>query len=231
MKIDLKKYLGERDKLKMSKEDGPVLTISRQYGCNSNKIVMKLLHRINSHVKKKKGTAAHWRWRYISKEIIDDSASELGLVSKKIEQQILRKEMGAVGDFFHGLSQHYTINDEMLVGTVKSIIEDYARAGNVIIIGRGAFAVTQNMKSALHVRFIAPLDFRIDQISKKRDISKEEAEKLIKEVDQHRKSWTENLSGKEFTDSWFNIILNREHLSEEEIVHTIFTIMENRGMF
>ena len=40
MKINLKKYFEERDRLRaLRKPDGPVVTFSRQFGCGSNKFI------------------------------------------------------------------------------------------------------------------------------------------------------------------------------------------------
>ncbi len=47
MKIDLKNYMEERDRLREEKrKPGPVVTLSRQYGCEANKVTIKLLARI-----------------------------------------------------------------------------------------------------------------------------------------------------------------------------------------
>lgn len=229
MKIDLGNYFEERDRLDKS-TPGPYLTISRQYGCESNKITIKLLHKINMHIKALKGTAVHHQWKFISKEIIDDSAEQLGLASKSLEQQIMLRGKDSGGNIFMGLSRHYNVKDKKLFGTIREIIDDFARVGNVIILGRAGAAMTQDIPNGLHLRLIAPLEYRIRTISQKKGVSEEVAKEMIIEMDKNRETWTENLSKKDFTDSWFDLILNRATLSEDEIVNMIFSLMQEREL-
>ncbi len=77
MKIDLRKYLEERDHMHRSLlRDGPVLTVSRAYGCEANRLVRLLIHRINELGP---GALKKHQWKYISKEVIDECAFELGI--------------------------------------------------------------------------------------------------------------------------------------------------------
>ncbi len=231
MKINLKKYLDERDRIQgLKKADGPVVTISRQYGCGSNKIVLKLLNKINSFNDAKKIKAANVQWMYINKEIIDESARELRLSPKRLEQRVMTHGTSVVDDIFSGFSHHYSLTDKDIIKKVKEIIETYAKIGHTIVVGRGGSAIANKIRNSLHVRLMAPLDWRIKKISEQRGISKNEAEELIGNFDRQRVLWTENLSGKPYSDTFFDIILNRKSLSEDEIVKTIFGLMQNRNM-
>ena len=74
------------------------------------------------------------------------------------------------------------------------------------------------------------MDWRARIISDQREITKNEAEALIDNVDFQRNIWTENLSGKPYNNSLFDIILNRKTLSEKEIVEIIFDSMRRKSM-
>ena len=87
MKIDLKKYFNERDKLLEEEKrngliPGPVLTISREYGCEAEIIARKLLLNLNNQNGNKP------KWKIISKEILDQSAEKLKLNLERVESGI-----------------------------------------------------------------------------------------------------------------------------------------------
>ncbi len=226
MKINLKKYMNERDRLKaLRKPDGPVVTVSREYGCGSNKVVLKLLSKISKY---NEGKVDKVSWKYINKEIIEESAKELHLIPQRLEERVITHGTSMIDDIFSGFSHHYNLSNKKILETVKDIIETYSRTGNVIVVGRGGAALTHRMRNSLHVRFMAPIDWRINQISELKEITKRDAMALIEKVDNERRLWTENLSQKPFSNSIFDVVLNRAKLADDEIVDIIFNLMAER---
>ena len=55
MTIDLKKYLTEQYQktIKDDQSPGPVITISRQYGCDAKDLAQKLTERLNEIIREK----------------------------------------------------------------------------------------------------------------------------------------------------------------------------------
>ena len=213
----------------MKKDPGPLLTISREYGCEANDITIKLLARINHLLDTKSVNARHWD--YISKEIIELSAKELKLTPERLEHRIVHHNSGGLDDVFSSFSSSYSLTDKKIIEKVKDIIETYAQQGRVIIVGRGGAALTRNIPKAIHVRLYAPYEWRVNRAIEKHRLSKNEAEELVRSMDRERRLWTENLAGKYFDASCFDLMLNRSTLSMDEIVDTIFSLMQRRGLF
>ncbi|NJK86901.1 MAG: cytidylate kinase-like family protein [Bacteroidales bacterium] len=84
MKIDLIKYMSERlqSECGQIKEAGPVITISREYGCPAKKIAQILTEQLT---KKMFIKGADIEWKYITKEIMTESAKELEVDPEKIQ--------------------------------------------------------------------------------------------------------------------------------------------------
>lgn len=222
MKIDLKKYMAERDKLRVqSSKPGPVLTLSRQYGCEANKIAIKLLGKIADM---KQGSIIKSQWRYINKEVIDEAAKELHLPVERIEQR-LTTDHKAVNDIFGSFSHHYIITDKKIIETIKNILNTYIQKGNLIIIGRGGAQFTQKVKDSISVKLHAPLDWRISHISKVKKITEREAAELIDKVDKSRITWSEKITGIKYSDDLFDLSVNRKTLTEDQIVNLILSLM------
>jgi len=222
MKIDLKKYMTERDRVRELKNaPGPVLTLSRQYGCEANKIALKLLARLSD---------ISVGWQYINKEIINESAKILNLAPDRLAQRVLSHGQSMVSDVFSSFSNQYTITDKKIVEKVREIIETYAKKGKVIIVGRGGSAIIRNRPLALHVRLVASLAYRSQVISAKQKLTDEEARLLIRQVDTDRELWSEHLSHQAYDPYLFDLSLNRQTLTENEIVDIILRMMKSRKM-
>lgn len=231
MKIDLKKYMNERDQLRAQKKDpGPIVTLSRAYGCEANDITVKLLHHINKHLQGKSASAK--LWKYINKEIINDAAVALKLPAERIEQRVVQhhEHSGAMDQMFSSLGGKWGLTDKTIIKKVNEIIQTYAHQGKVIIVGRGGAMLTRSIPRSIHVRLLAPFDWRVTFIADKYQLSQMEAEARVKENDQQRRLWTEHLSGKPFDEYLFDVHLNRKTMSTDEMADIIFNMMIKRNL-
>ena len=84
---------------------------------------------------------------------------------------------------------------ELLIGTPqeyriqKKIEEDIhllARLGKVVIIGRGGFQIARHMPGAIHLRLVAPMEFRMLDVMKHDNLTEKDALKKIQDTDQER---------------------------------------------
>ena len=75
----LQNYLEQRhkdDDKKKVREPGPVVTISREFGCSGKYLADKLAYRLKQEGL---GDSGKGKWKVISKEILERSAKELEL--------------------------------------------------------------------------------------------------------------------------------------------------------
>lgn len=231
MKIDLKKYMNERDQLRAQKKDpGPIVTLSRAYGCEANDITVKLLHHINKHLESKSASAK--LWKYINKEIINDASAALKLPAERIEQRVVQhhEHTGTMGQMFASLGGKWGLSDKEIIKKVNEVIQTYAHDGKVIIVGRGGAMLTRCIPRSIHIRLFAPFEWRAAYIADKYRLSQMEAETRVIENDQQRRLWTEHLSGKPFDEYLFDVLLNRKTMNTEEIVDIIFNMMIKRNL-
>ncbi len=95
MKVDLSKYLEDWYKDDPAKNiyPGPVITISRELGCPAKTLACSLAKKLDQE-KTKKSKEQPWRW--ISKEILDESAKQLNVDRKAIFDQLRKADIVAV---------------------------------------------------------------------------------------------------------------------------------------
>jgi len=224
------KYMSERDgKPKDKGQDldskGPVITISRDHGCFASHIARNLadtLTRKNAQMGKDQP------WRVLSKEIIEESAKELKLspeLTKSLTEYRARGFFENIAFFF---SDSFYPSDVKIRNTIARFIFNAATEGNVIIVGRAAEAHTKSFEKAYHIKLVAPLDWRVKQISTARGMSLYEAKKEAIELDKRRQQFRFYFEKKRPDVDYFDAFFNSATMSEDEIVEMIVIAAETR---
>ena len=203
-------------------EPGPVITISRQYGCYATTISKILAAKIslNSPIP----------WDFITKEIIEDSAKKLDVEEEHIAHIFGADEKKFLGDLIVSFSNKKYKRDAVIIRTIRSIVRKYAEQGNCVIVGRAGCIIAEDIEKSLHVRIVAPLEFRINSVKNRMGISEKEAVKNVEETDKKRTLFMKFFKGNKPDDEIFDLMLNREKLSNDEIVETIYRLAQFRNL-
>lgn len=229
MKIDISKYLKDRYEesvLRMS-FPGPVVTISRELGCPSKKIAQKLTESLNNSKIK---FAKDFPWRYISKEIMEESARELGVHHSEIQYVFEYKQHGVLEDLMLSHSRKFYKTDRKIRNTLAAVIKNFADEGNAIIVGRGGVAITRDIPKSFHIHLEAPLEWRALRTSEKHSMSLEEARKYCVDIDKKRQQFRDYFQGKGNDYTRFDVKYNCMTLDVDEIVDMIIASMKIRNI-
>ncbi|MBN2482184.1 MAG: cytidylate kinase-like family protein [Bacteroidales bacterium] len=229
MHINLAKYLSERVEEDYSRktEPGPVITFSREYGCPAKIIASKLADELtNKAILKGKDV----KWRYITKEIMAESARALQIDPEKIKYVFAYEHKGALDSVLSSHLNKYYKSDKKIRNTIAKVIRNMANEGNVIIVGRGGVAITRDIPDSLHIMLEAPLEWRAARIAENYNISLQEARKSAIDVDKKRKEFREYFQGKGTDYTCFDTTFNCMTLSIEEIVKITCKIAEIRKL-
>jgi cytidylate kinase len=213
--------------LKIRKAPGPVVTISRDYGCPAKRLAGMLTSAIN-RVELENYSKNRWAW--IGKEILDESAKELNLKPNMVKDVTNKEMTGVVNDIVMSLSHRYYPGDQKIKKTIGMVIRGFAEHGHVIIVGRGGVSITRDIPHSLHIKLQAPLEWRVNDVSKRQMISLKDARKKIQEEDHQRLQIREFFEGKKVDDSAFDVIFNYSSVDEDVIVSTIMHMMEMRDL-
>jgi cytidylate kinase len=229
MTIDLKKYLTEQYQRTISKnqEPGPVITISRQYGCAAKEYAAMLGEKLNE-LKKNKDEKNEWTW--LNKEIFVKTARELNLKESRILHVFEGQKKGLIESIILSTSEKYYTSDTVILKKIIEVIRSFAESGHIIIIGLGSVAITRDIKKSLHIKLEAPFKWRVEQAVKKYGKNFAETEKITIETDYKRDSLRKMYTPKSDPDELFDITYNISSLSKEEIVDSIISILQKRKM-
>ena len=227
MKIDLSKYLTERYMDSVEKQDyeGPVVTIAREFGCPARKIASRLVNQLNQ-LKDSKSKIIRWRW--ISKEILAESARELEMDPEDIKYVFQYEKKSVFDDILSSQSRKYYKSDRKIRKTVARVIRNIASEGNVVIVGRGGVAITKDIERSLHVKLEAPMEWRVLRASEKYCLSVEQAKKRAIEIDKKREEFRNYFQGKGSDYTRFDVKYNCMTLSPGDIACSIVNLLQSR---
>ena len=116
---------------------------------------------------------------------------------------------------------HLTTTDDMFK-VEQEILENLAKEESCIIAGRSGFYVFANHPNHLSVLIQAPLEHRIQRIMSKQNLSREEAEKVIKKIDTMRENYVKRFTGTSRYDTRnYDLVISMEGKTEQEAVDLI----------
>lgn len=225
MHLDILKYTTNRlhEEDERFKEPGPVITISREYGCPSKIIAARLSEELTRKMFDK---GKDIKWKYVTKEILAESARALEVDPEKIRYVFNYEQKSFIEGIISAQLNKYYKSERKIRNTIAKVIRNMAHEGHVIIVGRGGVAITHDMPRSLHVMLEAPLEWRTVRVSENYRISQEEARKTAIEVDKKRKEFREYFQGKDTDYTRFDLTFNCMTFTIEEIVHIIIKAAE-----
>ncbi len=226
---DLLKYMSERfqKEIEKTKQPGPVLTISRQFGCPAKPIAKKLAEGLTERLKRK---GQDKEWRVISKEILFEAAKELELDPSNIKYVFDYKKKGILDDILSAHLNKYYKSDRKIRNTIAKVIRNLSYDGHAIIIGRGGVAITKDIPRSLHINLEAPLEWRAVRIAEKEEMSQEDARNLAIDIDKKRQEFRDYFQGKNTDYTRFDMTFNCMTLTVDEIVNSIIEMILQRGL-
>ena len=229
MKVDLLKYMANRLQEECAKagQPGPVITISRLYGCPAKIIAKKLTDALTEKMEVRGYKKI--KWKMVTKEIMSESARELEVDPARIKYVFDYEQKGLIDDILSSHLNKYYKSDRKIRNTVGKVIRNIACEGYAVIVGRGGVAITRDIPRSLHINLEAPLEWRVIRISERNLLSLEDAEKYAHDIDRKRKQFREYFEGKNTDYTKFDLTFNCMTLSIDEIVSIIIKAVEVRN--
>ena len=219
-----KRVLQTNHHLNPDKPPGPVITISREVGCSG----LELAHAIKDRL----AHSMHQdHWKVLSKEIFQICAHELDIEPEKVAKIFKHIDRNAFDDILYSFREKSSISEKKVRNTVIDVIRSLAEDGHCIIVGRAGNVITSDIKNSLHIRLVAPPEFRIKSIMEKNKLTHEQAVRFISEEEKDRLAYRSALKDKQSEHAEiFDITFNRAEFSTESIVDFVLFIMDKRGM-
>jgi len=201
-------------------QTGPVITISRLTGCDGREVAAALVAQLNLRYNTSK-------WRWIDKDIIYHAAHELKTDTNRVETYYQGITMNDMSEMIMAFSGTF-VSDSSVKKAIREVVLSIAREGHAVIIGRGGVAITRDMTNALHIRLVAPLYWRVENVMKKKGMIIEKAEEYVIETDEKRNKMIVSFLDKkpQTLDYLFDSTLNRSSYSIDQLSAFILDMYE-----
>ncbi len=199
-----------------------VITISREYGCPGKIISTKIAESLSS---------AENSWKVIDKEVLQIAAEQLSIPEDLAEKLFHSKPRTLMQDLFSSFSDTKVPSDTQVKKTIAKILRTIILYGNVVILGQGGVVLARDIKPSLHVFLHANPNWRVAKIKILENLkSNEEALKRVKEIDEQRIFLRNYYAGEPLTVNIFDVSINCEYFSEEEIISIILDLAHKKGI-
>ena len=186
-----------------------VIVIGRQYGCGGHDIGKKL--------------AEKFGYEFYDQEIIQMIAGTTGMTSEFIRQKEESMTNSLLYDFvnqmyLYGKEEEEAPKDKIFEAESK-VIRELAAKGKCVIIGRCSDYVLCENEKTLKLFFAAPLEVRAKRIMERLNISKKEAEQVIRKEDRRRADNYRYYTGRVWgsaanVDLTFNTAMDERYIEE-----------------
>ena len=186
----------------------PVVTISRQMGAGGADVAQKLAEMLGEP------------WQVYDQQIIDAIANNAEVRKEMVEalDEHARSEIESVVMSLLGVGGIETPGYRKHLVQVLLTIE---RAGFAIVLGRGANFV---LPKAVNVRLRASLPVRIRRVMEQLSLTREQAQKQIRESDKEREVFIQHTFGRHINeDGAYDLIIYTDDLTTEGVARIIHT--------
>ena len=200
----------------------PAITISRECGAGASPVANFIADTLNSQ-RINNGSPP---WTIFDRNLVERvlAEHELPKEAARFMPEDVTPELRTAFEEFLGL---HPSSFALLQFTNETILR-LARAGNVIIVGRGGNIVTAGLPNAVHLRFVAPLKYRIREIERQLGLSRKDALEHILKVDRARRRYLKrNFNAKIDDPLAYHLTINTGRMSLEAAARLIAAGMLN----
>lgn len=206
----------------------PVITISRQVGSLGDELAERISKELG--------------YRYFDKFLMTEIAVSSGLTEAEVID--FNEDNYKVRNFFEQLFGRkspigaITVKDkdekgkvvlttkvfdeESSLAFVQAVIKKLVDWDNVVIVGRGGQVLLRGFPRVLHIRVIAPLEFRIENIMRQKGLTREDALKYISEKDKAAQEYLYRFYNVDWNDpELYHMVLNMGMLKIDQAVEIV----------
>ena len=199
------------------------VTISRQTGSGAHIVAEKLAACLQAHTPK---DARPWTVfdRNLVEKVLEDHNLPQRLARFMPEDRV--SEIADTMDELFGLHPPSWTLVRQTTDTILHLVE----LGNVIVIGRGATAITSKLDYVFHVRLVGSLEKRVAHIQELHRLNKEAALELIRREDGGRSRYLKTHFKAAIDDPLlYHLAINTDLVAYESAAQIIADAMLKRG--
>jgi cytidylate kinase len=192
----------------------PSVTISRETGAGAITVARRLAEILE------KSHPHHVPWTVFNRNLVEQVIADHELpaaLGKFMPEDVKSGLTDAVEEMLGLHPSTWTLVEQ----TTDTILR-LATAGRVIIVGRGGAVITAHLKNTLHVRLVAPMEFRVKHMEEYSNLTEHEAAIYVKIHDKARARYVSRNFDADIADPLrYHLTINTAKTGFENAAHII----------
>jgi cytidylate kinase len=195
----------------------PFVTVSRQAGAGGRALARGLAERLNE-----REPAADRPWTVWDRELVERVAAEHHIPESAVESLEgggpRRTWLDELALAISPTDTSRQLDEFQVYRRVAQTVRTLARAGRVVLVGRGGVYATRDLAGGVHVRLVAPFEHRVAHTARQANVPEREAADEVRRTDRerealHRRYWP----GRALLPEVFTITLNTADVEDEDL--------------
>jgi len=198
-----------------------IVTIERDYGSGGGEIAQLLATRLGWKLWDQLLTEEIARRAQCPKAVVEVREEKTDSLYYRLFRSFLR------GSYEGSLNAHKlnVVDSDCILKFTEKVVQDAARTGNSVIVGRGSQHFLRNRTDTLRVFLYAPRENKVRRLLA-RGKSEKEAQQLVDTVDRERLDFIQKYFRIEWPDRAVYHTMINTALGDEAVVHMILDFMQ-----
>ena len=210
----------------MNKNERFVITINRELGSGGRTVGRILAEKLGVPYYDKALTKPLEEKFNMTADQIENLKSNNRRWWQDVKRVLILGEEAANSLDYYDEKKKKQVTSEAVLKAEKEILHSIAIEDSCVIAGRSAFYVMNGYPNSLNILIQASMEYRLNRIMTKRDISEKEAKKIIKEVDEMREEYLKNNARTSRYDTRnYDLVIKMDGKTEEEAVNVILAFI------
>jgi cytidylate kinase len=207
----------------MNKNEKFVVTINREVGTGGRTVGRKLAEKLGV--------------KYYDKAIINGLTQKFGLSKERIEEIKAQKKSwwNDINNYYHTLVNSATmpmeaevkLDNATMYETEKCILQEVASQTSCAVAGRTSFMVFRDWPNHLSVFIQASMEYRIQRVMRRQNVSEQEARDIIAKMDTTREAYIKKYEDTSRYDTRnYQFVISMDGLSEDDAAEIILDYID-----
>jgi cytidylate kinase len=198
-----------------------IVTIEREYGSGGGEIAQRLSAQLGWKLWDQVLTEEIARLAECPKAVVEVREERTDPLYYRLFKSFLR------GSYEGSLNAHKLklVDSESILKFTERVVQNAAKSGNAVIVGRGAQHFLRNRQDTLRVFLYAPKEAKVQRLLA-RGKSDNEAEQLVDSVDQERTDFIQKYFGVDWPDRAVYHTMINTAIGDEAVVQMILAFKE-----
>jgi cytidylate kinase len=198
-----------------------IVTIEREYGCGGGEIAQQLAAELGWKLWDQSLTEEIAKLAECPKAVVEVREERTDPLYYRLFKSFLR------GSYEGSLNAYKlkVVDSESIAKITQRVVENVAKTGNSVIVGRGSQHFLRNNPDTLRVFLYAPREAKVRRLLA-RGKSENEAEQLVDSVDRERADFIDKYFRVEWPNRAVYHTMINTAIGDQVVVHVILDVME-----